>query len=63
MEFNETDRKQDLNVLYHVCIIRADQLTKLAALASKKVAHCTQVHDMWPFGPLVLMEFVMIFMQ
>ena len=19
----------------------------------KKVAHCTQVHDMWPFGPLV----------
>ena len=20
----------------------------------KKVAHCTQVHDMWPFGPLVI---------
>ena len=20
----------------------------------KKVAHCTQVHDMWPFGPLVV---------
>ena len=20
---------------------------------SIKVAHCTQVHDMWPFGPLV----------
>ena len=20
--------------------------------SSKKVAHCTQVHDMWPFGPL-----------
>ena len=22
-------------------------------LSAKKVAHCTQVHDMWPFGPLV----------
>ena len=20
----------------------------------QKVAHCTQVHDMWPFGPLVV---------
>ena len=28
----------------------------MATLAnpSKKVAHCTQVHVMWPFGPLVL---------
>ena len=98
------DRKQDLNVLYHVCVFRADRKNKMAALASnwlrhfrlllwnrwtefnetwqeersqrplpslcflgrsekqdcrpgqsiKKVAHCTQVHDMWPFGPLVL---------
>ena len=94
------DRKQDLNVLYQVCIFRADQKNKMATLASdwlrhfrlllwtefnetwqearsqrplpslcfsgrsekqdgrpgqsaKKVAHCTQVHDMWPFGPLV----------
>ena len=23
----------------------------------KKVAHCTQVHDMWPFGPLVCILF------
>ena len=23
----------------------------------KKVAHCTQVHDMWPFGPLVYVFF------
>ena len=22
----------------------------------KKVAHCTQVHDMWPFGPLVVLS-------
>ena len=27
------DRKQELNVLYQVCIFRADQLTKMAALA------------------------------
>ena len=97
------DRKQDLNVLYQVCVFWADRKNKLAALASdwlrhfrlllwngwtefnetwqearsqhplpslsfsglsvnknvplvwflKKVAHCTQVHDMWPFGPLV----------
>ena len=90
------DRKQDLNVLYQVCVFRADRKNKMAALASdwlrhfrlllwktwqearsqrllpslcfsgrsvnknvrlgwflKKVADCTQVHDMWPFGPLV----------
>ena len=97
------DRKQDLNVLYQVCVVRADRKNKMAALASdwlrhfrlllwdrwtefnetwqearsqcplpslcfsgqsvnknvhlgrflKKVAHCNQVHDMWPFGPLV----------
>ena len=96
------DRKQDINVLYQVCVFRVDRKNKMAALASdwlshfrllwnrwtvfnetwqearsqrplpsfcfsgwwvnknfrpgwsvKKVAHCTQVHDMWPFGPLV----------
>ena len=97
------DRKQDLNVLYQVCVFRADRKNKMATLASdwprhfrlllwnrwtefnetwqearsqhplpslcfsgrsqkqdhrpgqsaKNVAHCTQVHDMWPFGPLV----------
>ena len=40
------DRKQDLNVLYQVCIFRADQKTKMAALAdsSKRwhiVLRCT----------------------
>ena len=97
------DRKQDLNVLYQVCVFGADRKNKMAALTPdwlrhfqllwncwtefnetwrearsqhllpslcfsgrwvnknfrpgwsvKKVAHCTQVHDMWPFGPLVL---------
>ena len=96
------DRKQDLNVLYQVCVFGADRKNKMAALTPdwlrhfrllwncwtefnetwqearsqhllpslcfsgrwvnknfrpgwfvKKVAHCTQVHDMWPFGPLV----------
>ena len=118
------DRKQDVNVLYQVCVFGANRKNKMAALASdwlrhfwlllwnrwtefnetwpearsqrllpslcflgwsetkmaapasdwlrhfrlllwwvnknyrpgrsvKKVAHCTQVHDMWPFGPLV----------
>ena len=49
------DRKQDLNVLYQVCVFRADLKNKMAFLSdlSIKVAHCTQVHDMWHFGPLV----------
>ena len=100
------DRKQYLNVLYQVCVFRADQKNKMAALASywlrhfrlllwnrwtefnetcqearsqrplpslcfsgrsvnknvrlgrflKKVAYCTRVHNMWPFGPLVLVH-------
>ena len=103
-EYNSTelDRKEDLNVLYQVCVFGADRKNKMAALTPdwlrhfrllwncwtefnetwqearsqhllpslcfsgqwvnknfclgwsvKKVAHCTQVHDMWPFGPLV----------
>ena len=99
------DRKQDLNVLYQVCVFRADRKNKMAALVSdwlrhfrhlwnswmelnktwqearpqrplpslcfsgrsekqdgrpgrffKKMAHCTQMHDMWPFGPLVFFK-------
>ena len=95
------DRKQDLNVLYQVCVfsgwsekqdgrpgrwlaetfltsplkplngiewnLTGSKISmsstkfvffgpiKMTALtdSSKNVAHCTQVHDMWPFGPLV----------
>ena len=49
------DRKQDLNVLYQVCVFWAEKWIKIATLSnpSKKVAHCTQVHVMGPFGPLV----------
>ena len=40
-ELNSTklDRKQDLNVLYHVCVFRADQKNKMAALASNWLRH------------------------
>ena len=34
-EFNETDKKQDLHVLYQVCAFRADQNTRMAALADR----------------------------
>ena len=33
------DRKQDLNVLYQVCVFRADQKNKMAALASDWPRH------------------------
>ena len=98
------DKKQDLNVLYQVCVFWADRKNKMTAATSdwlrhfrlllwnrwtefnetwmearyqcllpslcfwgrwvnknchpgwsvKKVAQCTQVHDMLPFGPLVI---------
>ena len=38
------DRKQDLNVLYQVCVFRADRKNKMAALASDWLIH---------FGPLL----------
>ena len=52
------DRKQDLNVLYQVCVFSGRSVNKNDCLGRflKKVAHCTQVHDMWPFGPLVTVD-------
>ena len=52
-------RKQVLNVLYQVCVFQANQINKMAVLSnlSIKVAHCTQVQDMWLFGPLVCLVF------
>ena len=40
-EWNSTklDRKEDLNVLYQVCVFRADQKNKMAALASDLLRH------------------------
>ena len=52
------DRKQDLIVHYRACVFffRVDQNKQDGRLGRsvKKVAHCTQVHDIWHFGPLVL---------
>ena len=44
--WTKLDRKQDLNVLYQVCVFRADQKTKMAALADSSkswhiVLRCT----------------------
>ena len=49
------DRKQDLYVLYKVCVFSGRSVNKNVRLGQfiKEVAHCTQVQDMWPFGPLV----------
>ena len=55
-EWNSTklDRKQDFNVLYQDCVFRrSEKQDGRPGQSAKKVAHCTQVHDMWPFGPLV----------
>ena len=56
-ELNSTklDRKQDLNILYQVCVFRAVRKNKMVVLSdlSIKVEDWTQVHDMWPFEPLV----------
>ena len=47
------DRKQDLNVfIYQICVFGSYK-NGGPGRSVKKVAHCTQVHDMWPFGPLV----------
>ena len=106
------DRKQELNILYHVCVFRADRKNKMAAMASDwlrhfrfflwkrwtefnetwqearsqhplpslyfsgrsvnkkgrpgrfflKMARYTQVHDMWPLGPIVFWGFVFFFL-
>ena len=50
------DREQDLNFLYQVLFFGPIGKTRWLprpGQSVKKVAHCTQVHDMWPFGPLV----------
>ena len=56
-EFNETwqeARSQRLLSLPSLCFSGRWVKKKCRPSCSvKKVAHCTQVHDMWPFGPLV----------
>ena len=52
------DRKQDLNVFFLVLCFSGRWVNKnfRPGLSVKKVAHCTRVHDMWPFGPLLLVR-------
>ena len=48
------DKKQEFNVYYQVCVLdRWVNRNCRPGRSVKKVAHCTQVYDMWPFGPLV----------
>ena len=50
----KVDRKQDLNILYQVCVFgQSVNKNGHPGWSVKKVAHCSQVHVMWPFGPLV----------
>ena len=47
------DRKQDLKIFYQVVFFSLISKENYHPGRSvKKVAHCTQAHDMWPFGPL-----------
>ena len=59
------DRKQDLNVLYHVCVFWAKKWIKMGTLANPSIfiliynpfqnfsrVHCTQVSDSGPLGLL-----------
>ena len=41
------DRKQDLNVLYQVCVFRADRKNKMAALASDWLRHFRLLWNCW----------------
>ena len=53
--YTKLDRKQDLNVLYKVCVFRADRKNKMAALASDWLRHFwlllwnrwTELHEIW----------------
>ena len=47
------DRKQDPNVLFEDCVVKSLNKNGHPGGSVKKVAHGTQVHDMWPLGSLV----------
>ena len=54
-EFNETWQEERSQCpLPSLCFLgRSEKQDGCPGQFVKKVAHCTQVHDMWPFGPLV----------
>ena len=55
-EFNETlQEERSQRPLPSLCFLgRSEKQDGRPGQSVKKVAHCTQVHDMWPFGPLVM---------
>ena len=54
-EFNETwQEERSQRPLPSLCFSgRSEKQNGCSGQSIKMVAHCTQVHDMWPFGPLV----------
>ena len=62
-EFNETwQEARSQRHLPSSCFSgRSEKQDGRPGQSAKKVAHCTQVHDMWPFGPLV--TDLILFMQ
>ena len=54
-EFKETwQEERSQRPLPSLCFLgRSEKQEGRPGQSVKKVAHCTQVHDMWPFGPLV----------
>ena len=55
MACNETwQEERSQRPLPSLCFLgRSEKQDGRPGQSVKKVAHCTQVHDMWPFGPLV----------
>ena len=55
-EFNETwQEARSQRLLQSLCFSgQSEKQDGRPGQSVKKVAHCTQVHDMWPFGPLVI---------
>ena len=59
MEFNETWPEARFQCPLPSLCFSGRSVNKNVRLGRflKKMAHCTQVHDMWPFGPLVISLF------
>ena len=53
LQWNLTGRKISTSSTKFVFFGRSEKQDGRPGQSVKKVAHCTQVHDMWPFGPLV----------
>ena len=56
VERNSTklDRKEDLNILYQVCVFQVDHKNKMALYKGGTLYSGARYVIMWPFGPLVV---------